>query len=106
MRRTQFVIFNNDRNRGRGVVGKAMRRAWGMKKYGDLPHNVEYLSTAALVQTGVERYLATPRWLGDATEGELDDLLAEIQWMYDGKFRRKPGEPRVQIGQFIEIYHD
>lgn len=104
--RRQFVIFNYDGNRGREVVGKAMRRAWRMQKYGDRPHHVEYLSTAALVRDGEERDLATPRWLGEATEGELGALVAEIQYLYDGKCKRKSGDPKVRIGNFIEIYHD
>ena len=104
--RFPFVIFNYDRNRGREIVGKAMRREWRMKKYGDRPHGVEYLSTAALVRDGEERYLATPRWLGEATQREMEALVAEIQYLYDGKYKRKAGTPKVQIGNFIEIYHD
>ena len=104
--RRQFVIFNYDGNRGREVVGKAMRREWGMKKYGDRPHNVEYLSTAALIREGEERDLATPRWLGEATLGELDALTAEIQYLYDGKYKRKAVDPEIRLGNFIEIYHD
>jgi len=32
--------------------------------------------------------------------------VAEIQYLYDRKYKRKGGSPKVPIRDFIEIYHD
>ena len=84
MERRRYAILVYDRQ-ARGEVSKALKTAkflswgiWRKRKDKDVAY-YEYRSRDALMGEGAERWSATPRYVGDATDEEMDLVLAALK---------------------------
>ena len=85
-----IAAADGDVRAARGLVGRAIRSALGVARWGDDTHGVCYLSSARCEGQ-------TPRFLLMVSDAEMDALTAEIEAMAiaDG-WTAKP----------VDIYHD
>ena len=59
----------------KGLIGKSIRRALGIRKWNSAPHNVTYYSTARAADNGFD----TPFFEADLTLNEVGELMSALK---------------------------
>lgn len=78
-------------NAARGLIGRAIRKALGVERWGDAPHFVRYYGASADPQGGGRRYVL------DVTDEEFEAVTTAIWEMANEEGWNRPP---------IDAYHD
>jgi len=99
-RRRPFVLYNVDGNDGRRIGGRALRQVLGFRRYGDEPHEVQYVS-ANEANRAVGRSDDLPAmWLGNMDDDEARELRRALDAAYRAEFDVSSS------ASFLDLYHD
>lgn len=92
-----IIEATSDVREARGIVGQAIRKALGAKRWHEAPFYVCYLSRQSMIGNGAEPYAAQPRYRLDVSRDEMTRLDTEIGRAF---------EAAGWTGAPVDIYHD